>query len=208
MKVAAILLALALGGAAIPGCQAQPPFEQARLASKVIGLPEGKCSGTAVGRYTILSASHCFEDKPDAITVDGQQCSVWKIIHDGRDHALVTVSCLQKHRARIGGKLHSGDHVFVWGNPGDFNGLLRQATVVGKLTMPREDTQDWPELAGEVWLLDGALGKGDPGAAVFDEQGYVVGVVSFGTMYHTYPPNLFTGSLPFAFTKQQWKDAR
>lgn len=203
MKVAAVILALALGGAAI-SCSAKPPYGIAHLSAKYIEVPDGSCSATAVGAYVLLSASHCFEGDVRAIVVDGKRCDVWKLVHDGNDHVLVTLghACFQRYTAKLGRAPKVGDELFVWGNPGAFQDLLRICKVAGKVLMPKEAREEWPSLRQPATLLTGALGKGDSGAGVFNARGELVGVVSFGTMHYTYPPNLFTGMLPLAF--KEW----
>jgi hypothetical protein len=186
-------------------CQAQPPYGRARLAAKALGVPGGSCSGTAVGRYTILTATHCVIDGANAITVDGELCEVWKIVNDGADHALLTIShtCPQKHTARIGKAPITGHEVFVWGNPGSFTSLLRICQVAGVVTMPPMDVAQWPALRFPATLLTCAIAQGDSGAAVFNRYGEVAGVISFGSGRHTFPPHLFAGALALNFTPAQ-----
>lgn len=189
-------------------CSAQPPFGKARLSAKTLGVPGGSCSGTAVRRYVILTASHCLPDGyATVITVNGQQCEVWKVVHDGRDHALVTVdeSCPQKHYSRIRkSRLVAGDSIFVWGNPGVFRGLLRTGMIAGDVPLRDEVADELEAPRGTRSLLfAGAFGRGDSGAGVFNERGQLVGVLSWGSMGLTYPPHLFTGMLPMNFSKAQ-----
>jgi len=142
------------------------------------------------------------------ILVNGKRCEVWRVIDDGADHALVTLSrdCPQKHVARRGKEPKVGDEVFCWGSPGDFFDLLRVGRVAGKAKMP--EASEWPVLQYPALRLTGAFARGDSGAGVFNMQGELVGVISFGTMSHTFPPNLFTGMLPLRFTRAQWRAAK
>jgi S1-C subfamily serine protease len=206
MKLAAAVLALALGGAAIHSCSAQPPYEKAKLATITLGVPGGGCSATAVGRFTLLTASHCVADGANAVVVDGKQCEVWKIVHDGYDHALLTIDsdCPQEHIAKPGKAPKIGDTVFCWGNPGCFEDLLRVGQVVGYGLMPKE----WGEAAEpykhKAYFLTGPFAHGDSGAALFNQRGEIVGTVSFGAGSLTIPADLISGMWTLHFTDEQW----
>lgn len=191
------------------GCAAQPPYNTAHRATSQIEVGIGTCSATAVGPHVLISASHCFDLGLRAIAVNGKQCHLVRVIHDGHDHALIVLAseCPQKYRARFGHRANTGDELFVWGAPGDFHDLLRVVRVAGDAHLSKGEEAEWPVLKDGAQLLTGALGKGDSGAAVFDAQGRIVGLVSFGTMDHTYPPNLFTGMLPLTFTREQLREA-
>jgi hypothetical protein len=209
--VKAVLIALAFVlGLAVHSCAAQPPYGRARLAALSLEVPDGYCSGTAVGRYTVLTAFHCVPNGAMAIAIDGKQCAVYKIVRDGRDHALLTIGseCPQRHIAKLAKHpVIAGDAVFCWGNPGKFKDLLRTAVVAGAIKLDNETADELRAPRGSVsQMVVGNFGKGDSGAGVFNRRGELVGVVSWGSMYDTFPPHLFTGMLPLNFRAEVWPE--
>lgn len=92
MRLFAILAAVLLAG-----CAVAPHKTTHRL-----DLDDGVCSATAVGRNTLLSATHCFKGA-HALKVDGVPVAVTQIVSDGSDHVLVTVSRSFAHVAQRGG---------------------------------------------------------------------------------------------------------
>jgi S1-C subfamily serine protease len=203
----AILLALAASACSWPA--GAEPWDSVHKATKVIGIGEISCSATAVGRYHLLTASHCFDGKPATITVNGKVCEVWRLTHDGNDHALVLLGwgCEQKHRVRISHrKVPQGESVFIWGNPSFLDDQLRIGRASGWGFLPGATGGDDP-LTKKFRYWDIASTYGDSGSAIFDMQGRVVGVLSIGTDPITNHFHL-AGSLPFAFTRKQWREAR
>lgn len=205
MRLLLALVLLATAGCAVAG----PPYGRVRLATFSLGVPGGTCSATAVGRYTLLTATHCVSDGAMAVTVNGKQCEVFKIVNDGHDHALLVISrdCPQAHTASFGREPLIGESVFCWGSPGSFQHMLRTGFMVGRGTMPKDWGDDDPIYKNPAMFFTGAFAHGDSGAALFDKWGHIVGVVSFGTGPETSPSNLFMGSFSLSFTADQMTEA-
>ncbi|OGT56298.1 MAG: hypothetical protein A3E01_07030 [Gammaproteobacteria bacterium RIFCSPHIGHO2_12_FULL_63_22] len=125
------------------GCEAAPQYEHVHASTLTLKIGNSGCSGTAVGRYTILTATHCIAGhvgKPDrfaTLTANGRLCEIWKAVDDGNDHALLTVSCEFKAVAELGKGAKAGrtpalgTKVFMFGSPLDFTDLLRFGRVAG-----------------------------------------------------------------------------
>ena len=106
-RLAVILLMLAASACSWPA--RGEVWDEVHGATLALGVPGGSCSGTAVGYYTILTAAHCFHDdsgkavKPATVTANGELCEVWRMVDDGSDHVLLTVSgCKFTVHAKIG----------------------------------------------------------------------------------------------------------
>lgn len=121
------------------------------------------CSGTAVGAHTLLSATHCFEDKTGWLLVNDVRADYTVVADDGNDHVFVRISTRLRHTASLGPKPKQGDEVFTHGNPDGYKDLLIIGRVAGWVDGDMElDSNNW---------------HGDSGAAVFDSMGRIVGVV-------------------------------
>ena len=181
-----------LAAALLAGCAIAPHKTTHRLA-----FDDGICSGTAVGRHTLLSASHCFAGE-HSLSVDGNPVEVIKIITDGADHALVTVSVTFEDVAVRGQLAHVGDHVYYWGNPAGIADMYREGYVSGV----------WVIGGKSITLLSANGFFGDSGAGVFDTHGQLIGVVS--VMYQTASGGYlkFMGLYPLKFTAAQWASIR
>lgn len=190
MKYAALLLIFLAG---CSGCASFPDFADAKESSVRIDFPSGGvCSGTAISRTAILSAAHCFKVAEGEAKFNDQDVK-WKVVaNDGADHVLVSVDKPFKRWARMGHKPAQGAVVFVHGNPNGIKDMLRVGRVAG-----------WD---GDLMALDLLGWFGDSGAAVFDENGLIVGVVS--RMYPADQPYWrLTGCYEIKFTEADWKAA-
>lgn len=184
MKFVAVLLVLLTG---CGGCVSAPSVAPVRSQDATLRLEYvdgGVCSGTAVGRHTVLTATHC-QDGAQLWTVNGQVVSVLNQEDDGKDHTLLQVNIEFERFAQIGGALKQGDEFEYWGNPGGLANQYRRGVVSG-------------EGMGAV-LLDVSGWKGDSGAGIF-KGGQVVTLItglyergSFGLMV----------AFPLEFTPEQ-----
>lgn len=192
MKTIALLLAFFFIGGC--GCASVPNFDEAKAYVVRIDYPNGGvCSGTAVSKNAILGAAHCFKEETGEAKFNDQAVK-WKVVaNDGADHVLVTVDKPFKAWARMSArKPAQGDVVFVHGNPNAIKDMLRVGRVAG-----------WD---GDLMALDLLGWFGDSGAAVFNEVGRIVGVVS--RMYPGDQPFWrLTGCYAFKFTAEDWKAA-
>lgn len=183
MRILAILAAVMLAG-----CGAVPHKTTHRLQ-----FDDGICSATAVGSHTLLSAAHCFKDA-HSLSIDGVPVEVTKIISDGADHVLVTVSATFEHVAKRGHQPYVGDRIHYWGNPAGLGDLYREGYVSG----------DWVMGGKAVALLDINGFYGDSGAGIFDADGQLIGVVSVIWQNGNNGYIKFMGMYSLRFTPEQW----
>jgi len=158
----------------------------------------GKCSGTTVGPHAILTAEHCL-DGAVALLVDGKPVSVKTVYLDHNDHALAVIDTTFTRWAMTADDPEQGDEVFIVGNPGDLDDQYRHGYASGYHVA---DNQKWT-----LYDINGFFG--DSGSGIFDSRGFLVGVISievsqaYGDAYVK-----LMGSLPLAFTEEQWDLAR
>lgn len=123
----------------------------------------GVCSGTIVGPRELLTASHCF-DSAVLITVNDEPVTVITFRTDGADHTLLTLDKRFEKWAKVSkSPMAQGDSLFMYGNPRGGRDFYRRGYVIA---------------VQEFAILDMMVGEGDSGAAVFNERGEVVGVLS------------------------------
>jgi V8-like Glu-specific endopeptidase len=158
------LMALALSKAVL----AQSPVT-ARL-----DFDDGTCSGTVVAPTVILSAGHCFQEEENdfgfsiartSMKVDGYEVKILAVVLDGNDHALVKVDFTFHSFAKLAKVPAVGAHVHYWGNPAGINNVYREGYVTSY------------HHSDMILNVNGFFG--DSGAGIFNEDGNVVGVVSF-----------------------------
>lgn len=146
-------------------------------------MGNNSCTATKVGPHTLLTATHCIDDddtvrieEPKSLMIDGNRTSVKRYVHDGYDHTLIEVNDTYNDYAHVARRPAVGANVFVWGNS-EFDEILRRGYIVGYQASPSRDAGErWP---GEWMLIDLLIAGGDSGSAVFNQQGEVVGVISF-----------------------------
>lgn len=134
-----------------------------------LDVPGGTCSGTVVAPTVILSAGHCFEEddggQATSMLVDGYKVKILAVVFDGNDHALVQVDYFFQHWAIIGTPPAPGARVHYWGNPAGIPYVYREGYVTHY------------HLSTMMMDINGFFG--DSGSGIFDDSGYVVGVISF-----------------------------
>lgn len=187
MKTAFLLILLMVS----TGCARAHPADFRDYALR-LDLADGVCSGTAVGRDVVLTASHCLKD--NRITaINGRPAFALKAIHDGSDHVLVRVSVRFKHWAQMGKAPIVGDRVRWIGMPAGMDRLYREGYVSRVYT-------------DEIYLDAQAFG-GDSGSGVFCSDGRICGVVSAGKVWQR---GAFTFAVtvlyPIQFTRAQWQE--
>jgi S1-C subfamily serine protease len=170
---------------------------------------QGHCSATAVGPHVFLTAGHCVGDLR-AVSMDGGRAvEVLGIVRDGSDHALIRVShTFERWAHRSQRPTKQGQPVYIRGNPSFLDDQLLQGTVSGWGRLPAwvPVQQQMPWLAREFTFYDLPSTGGCSGAAIFDSSGRILAVLSIGIDPLTAPFNL-AGSLPLAFTPEQWRQA-
>ena len=148
----------------LTGCQTIDHESAAKASVAVLGFTDGVCSGTLIAPNKVLSASHCFQGGR-LLTVNMVPVNVVTYQHDGKDHALLTLDTTFPSYAPINyGGMAQGERVFMYGNPSGQNDMLRRGYVAGSVA--------------QGTLLDLPVSQGDSGAAIFNERGEVVGVLT------------------------------
>jgi len=186
----------------------------------------GHCSATAIGPHALLTASHCVAVSA-ALSVDGEEFGVVAIISDGLDHSIYLLDGPEfTHYSMVDltARPESGDHVFLFGNPAEFEDMYREGYVSG-FDKPKKD--DIPDLLD---LFSGKAPKpkkpskndtvvktyydfngyfGDSGSGIFNLEGKVIGVTSFITGDAERGYNIkFMGGIELRFTQKQLSEAR
>lgn len=181
--VVALLLLFTLTGAA-----SAPVYPVTHAATLRLGFEDGTCSGTAIAQRRVLTAEHCIEGGA-LVKINGRPAHVTgQPVLDGNDHAILTVDVTFKQWARIGGGMYQAQALHWWGNPAGLDDLFRRGYVSGTT---------------EGWMLIVGMGyKGDSGAALFDQHGLIVGIVSTLWVEGSFQ---LLGAKPLAFTVEQWK---
>lgn len=174
--IAAILFLLA-------GCAWSAPHD----ATLRLEFGDGICSATAIGHNRILTASHCLKGAP-LQRVGDRTATVTGRMDDGHDHSIITVDIGFDVYARRGNGLEQGQAVQWWGNPHGIADVYRQG-VVAQVTDARV-------------YIDGNGFMGDSGAALFDRNGRVVGVLSAIAEADGFRLMV---AYPLAFTDEQWR---
>ena len=179
------LIAAAL--ALLAGCAIAPVGNPVPL---LLTFSDGTCSGTAIAPHAILTATHCF----DGPTVKLSGLTVKLRIDDGDDHTLLVVTQAFRAHAELAPMPKVGAAVHILGNPGDLRGIYASGTVAG-------------DFDGDA-LLNLPIYYGDSGAAVLDDAGHVVGVISgIRVLAGDGVIEEWAETKPFRFTAAQWSEA-
>jgi hypothetical protein len=142
---------------------------------KILGT--AVCSGTAVGKHTILTAAHCNPDT-DVVVIDGTPSTITNRVFDGYDHELITVTTSFKHFSYfVPAKVKLGQEVWILGNPKGIPFMLRRGIFAGifKVSAPVPGIMDGTY---SMHMYDINSTNGDSGSAVFNKRGEIVDVLS------------------------------
>jgi len=186
--LATLLLFLACAIPAVAGLT--PAQIKAQKASHTIyakaTFEKSGCSSTAVAPYALLTASHC-EVPSTTVQVDGKPAIIVAILRDDNDHSIYLLNGIgfADYVEIDEDPLSVGDEVFMFGSPGTFNGLFRKGYVMG---LSKEIS---PQLAALLEIFGADVptaeyyysfmsSRGDSGAGIFDVNGKLRDVLSFG----------------------------
>jgi hypothetical protein len=194
MKSITLLLAfLFLAGCS--GCASWPKDWDIEKTTLALEFERGWCSGTAVGKNTLLTATHCMA-AGELQKVNGTPVKLIRSEDDGNDHTLVVIDRPFVKWARMGRKPVQTQRVRLIGTPGGESDVYRE----GYVSRVR---------GNEVWLIIPGFG-GDSGSALFDDSGRIIGVLSGARTWVDYRSGaVFTVvvAMPVKFTAKQWEAA-
>lgn len=129
--------------------------------AKRLQFDSGACSGTAVSRNVVLTATHCLNEP--LLEVDGVPVKTLEIVSDGNDHSFVRVDTTFKKWATLGPPPKQGDWIRWIGNPGGEVDMYREGYIV--------------RVRGGNTYIDAPSFGGDSGAGMFNRKGELVGVI-------------------------------
>ncbi len=173
------------------GCVSVPNPETAAASAVRIETGDKVCSATAIRSHVLLTALHCLDGEQGELTIDGKPAKWSLIAKDAKDHALIHVDQKMAAVAKFGPKPERGAPLTKYGNPMGLKGLVIYGRVAGYM-------------ADGTLLADMTGYRGDSGAAIFDSQGRIVGVVSaIGGRDAFY----LVAAFPLAFTAEDWARA-
>lgn len=170
------------------------------------------CSATAIGPHALLTASHC-EMPTNDIAIDSDDAKIIKLVRDDQDHTIYFVDATFKDYSIVSiAKPEVGDHVFIFGNPGQLNDIYREGYLTGMRPLSAFAAL-FGQVSPTIYLYDMNAWHGDSGAAIFNEQGEITGVVSIITSQSNKDePGAngmkLTAGLSLAFTDKQLEDAK
>lgn len=156
--------ALALMLALVTACCATvpEPFDP-KAATVRLEFSDGVCSGTATGPNEITTASHCLSAR--LVSINGERAT---LLHSRKVGSDITLIYVDRRNERWSAWRESepvqGEPIRYYGNPLGMADIVRHGYMAGQ--------------RGPVWLADVEIAPGDSGAAVFDSQGRIIGVVS------------------------------
>jgi hypothetical protein len=172
----------------------EPDYAAAKLATLRFRNGNSVCSATAVGHHRVLTAYHCVEGGIADVRMDTRTANITHVEYDGHDAVILTTDIYFTHVASYGPRPLQGDMVFSHGNPAGTPDILLVGRVAGWVN--RYNGSD------NVMLLDRNDWYGCSGAAVFDRNGKIVGIVNA-----IFPwPNKgwrLTAVYPLTFTPEQ-----
>lgn len=216
MRKWVLAFALALTSALAPA-QVSPEVkaEQHRATVTIVmkGKTEGAgCSATAIAEHVLLTAEHC--NIPDGVVYLNQTetpythpLEVSERFFDKQDHVLLVLPGVSfKHMIPYDPTnyvpLKSGDHYYLWGNPGLIPDQYREGYVTGLYT-PSKGENDEVDVQGIFAMISGPVVGGDSGSSIFTSDGRLAGVLTWGIF-----DGSFAGIYPLAFTTDQLNQAK
>jgi hypothetical protein len=172
----------------------EPDYAKAKKATMRYQTLWGVCSATAIADHKVLLAKHCIEKGFAGLRLGTRTAVVVAVEEDSHDAVILTTDIYFSDTAKFGPEPKQGDIVFSHGNPASTPDMLLIGRVAGWVT----------EYSGvtRVMLLDRNDWFGCSGAAVFDRNGLIVGVVN---AVYPWPQQgwRLTAVYPLTFSKEQ-----
>lgn len=193
-----------------PHTKNHTPFLQEKMVHmlrlSVNGEETVYCSGTAIGQHAILTADHCYRDGMDGLRLDRSRhvYHIENTIRDDHDHIVFLLDGppVSPVNFSVFSKAPSiGEKVFVVGfGEQQYPGTVKQGVVVDEYDPSDLDTQD-----GLIYTSIHVI-PGDSGSAVFNEKGYIIGLITFSVEQDKYRQQ--SGVFPLRFTADQLAAAK
>jgi V8-like Glu-specific endopeptidase len=163
------------------------------------------CSSTAIGPHALLTASHC-DLGASTVKVDDVEAVITSRVVDGNDHTIymvnITFHDYAKFEKNDERSLKMGDEVWLRGNAFGLNQLIRYGHFAGAIV---KDTSDVTSGTTQtIYMFDINGGPGDSGSGIFDNDGKIVAVTTYGFSGDGF---VMLGSLTMHFTPAQLKQA-
>lgn len=143
------------------------------------GRADGQCTATAIGPHALLTADHCNpQDILQYFTLD-MSIHVYRTVavaHDARDHAIYIIDgpAFKNYVTVKATMAVPGEKVHMYGN-GDGRFISRR---LDGTRVPEFDPSDVDEAEGNQYFSLKAS-SGDSGAAVYNEAGEMVAILTY-----------------------------
>jgi hypothetical protein len=171
----------------------------------VMVTPDQKagCTANVIGPHALLTAQHC--DLAGAtVRLDGskEDHQIVEKEYDGHDHMILIVDGvyfddkIDYHPHQV----TQGQQVYFWGNPQGIHDQYREGIATGMVAFDGDElVHDGTPV--QLFMMD--TQPGDSGSAIFNTDGDLVGIVTYGVF-----DGMFAGSYSLNFSKQQIQRAR
>lgn len=215
-----LVLALLLCAASF-GCYAPPPqlsetkvFTPQQRASHRIAFYDNEksqdaiCTATAIGPHAILTATHCNEGDVDSLIRVDLSRTYYHILaadNDGRDHVLYLLdgpafTYLAEYDTAKARHPAVGDVVNYYGSGKGIYPLTETTGIAARTLDPSDVDEDL-----RLNLYAGHAIPGESGSAIYDKNGVIVGVLSYGI---TINKKEYFGAFELGFTAQEVRFAQ
>jgi len=156
--------------------------------SKEASTGEGFCTGLAIGPHAILTAGHCFDtvrySDEKYVEIDMSMSKEQVVGHkdDGADHIILLLNGpafrnIAEYKVQVA-KL--GEHVWSYGVGGhQYPPVRKDGHVI--------ETNDPSDIDAQLGVFQTNLGAipGDSGAAIYNDNGDIVGLHTYGLKDHS-----------------------
>ena len=134
---------------------------------------QGHCTATAVGKHTLLTASHCYY-ATRGWKLDGKSIAITSVDFDNNDHLLlVTDQTFADFVPIVQRPIKDNEQVFSITEPGKYEHVAVFGIVVGS-----RDEAEFGDGQHHIYLLVLPSQPGSSGAAIMDYSGNVIAVIA------------------------------